>query len=383
MLSAVGALLLSSGCKLALDAPDYRVVESAELVDLYAKGSKSCAACLSSGACGRQFEACARFPGCFEFSRCLTEAASPATPSRCQLELDPTEELTRVQGPTKTCVDGCRECWKGEDFACVDNYDWPGNIPNTAVEITQTLLLSDFSSEITPLAGATVSFCSGTSSCDTVQAQTTDAEGTYRALLPIGTGPPYALNGFRGYRRVERSDLDVQWLHTNVPILVNRSETTRLLDHSLSQAVYELGALLHSCETRERQPTGAVVEEAVPALPDGVVGFQVFDCSHFGAAGAVVSIADSEGHHIVYLRSDTLEVAKQLRTCSYRPEQLGRQTLSSFEGAGAIFHLTRGRTYDIRVYVGASGALLAQDTITVPEQGLLLISLYPRWRQEQ
>jgi hypothetical protein len=288
------------------------------------------------------------------------------------------------------CFSGCTECWNGRDFACVDDYEWPGNPSSATVRVAQTLRLLDIERKpAVPLAGATVSFCSGTNQCSLAPPQVTDESGRYEVDLPILTGAPSGLSGFLGYRRVEKAELELQWLRTNMPILSSRSETTGLLDRGFSQALHGLSAIMAQCE-QHVQATGEQSEELPEAgLParqrDGIVVFQIFDCRGVGAGGVTVHVANAEGHRVEYLRPTTaelVEVATRAGRCDYDPGELGQETLASLEGAGALFFLERGRRYDIRAYLRESERIVAEDTITVPEQGLLLISLYPRWRQE-
>jgi hypothetical protein len=386
----LGALLLLVGCERLLDAPDYHVVSARELVANYAVGSEACAACLGAGECGRRFDACVELPGCAEFASCLVEESNPATSTRCAFEHMPSSQVLDSAARLNDCFSGCTACWDGRDFACVDGYEWPGNPPSATVRVAQTLRLLDIERKpAVPLANATVSFCSGTNQCSLAPPQVTDANGRYEVDLPILTGAPSGLSGFLGYRRVEKAELELQWLRTNVPILSSRSETTGLLDRGFSQALRGLAGIMAQCE-HHAQPAGELRDDpaktASPAaLRDGIVAFQVFDCRGVGAGGVTVRVANAEGHRVEYLRATTAElaeVATRVGRCDYDPGELGQETLASVEGAGALFFLERGRRYDIQAYLRGGDRIVAEDTITVPEQGLLLISLYPRWRQE-
>lgn len=282
--------------------------------------------------------------GCAEFAACTLENPSPASEAECIVRLSPTDEVRSTAHALSRCYAQCAsECGGGSDFACVNDYNYPGTLHDSSIHVTQTFwwVLAD-----KPLAGLDVSFCRpGTGCDDPIITVTTDATGTYQADVPIKTEPlPEA--GFRGYRLVhgETGRLPPHRLHTSRPLLVDHEESTGLASEELTQKILPMVGLKE---------------------PLSMLFLQIFDCRTVGAGGVFFEV-DGGQAQVYYVRG---------------PVEWGDgPTVAAQEGAAAAVDLAPGEYHEIRALT-ADGTIVATDRVYLPGDAMVLSSLYPTERK--
>ena len=349
--ATLGFTLLVAGstlaCEAMLGAPDYHVVSSdtETLVALYAAEAPkldACKRCLAGGDCGRAFRTCATQPECRAFSACTLVQPSPASQSKCVVELEPpataratTEELARCYA---ACVN---ECDAGNDFGCANAYSYPATPPRSTIRLSQTLsfLLAPNESA----AGLDVSICPPTMDCnEPLAVAVTDETGTYSADVPIET-TPISQAGFRGYRLVhgEAGRLYTHRLYQSHPAMIDQYDRTGIAGEALAEEVLRLLG---------------VGDEL------NLILLQILDCRIVGARGIYFEV-DGGKARVEYLQG--------LGLWGEGP------TLASQEGSAVALGVETGAHHEIRALT-EDGELIAVDTVYVAGDELVFSLLVPK-----
>jgi len=328
---------------------------SVRLSEAFPNWSRECSDCVQS-LCGQEVTRCAMEPGCTEFSTCRwarENAPSPAGEMLCTRDYAqsveaPSSALRELNNCWQvSCVNACQ---LGRRWECALNYTSPPPESDASVTVRQVLqwLGSD-----EPVTGAKVRFCdalTAPSDCASVQdaEAVTDCSGVARVELAIATDDR---PGWSGYRQVTLESSTVR-LQSNLSVPLSRY------------------ALQHVPNQLQTQGLTALFGGS---LALGNVVFQIFDCAHTGAEGAILEVVP-EGAEAG---------APNVGTVGYlRGQSLGARledgaTSAESDGGGAILNLPTDEWLRVTARVEATHAVIAQTRIRTYPGELLLLELHP------
>jgi hypothetical protein len=289
--------------------------------------------------------------GCAEFASCRwgrERAPSPAGELACTRDYDQSVEKPSALRDLAncwqaSCVDACQ---LGRLWECSGNY--VNAPPDRAARITVNQVLHWLNTN-EPVIGASVRFCEGLTALADCGFRAdgqaiTNCSGIAQVELPIPTDDR---PGWSGYRQVELEGTTVR-LQNNLAVTLSR---------------YSLQHVPHASQVRGL--TGLFGG----SLELGNVVFQVFDCAHTGAEGAVVEVQREGGTESVgmvgYLRGEALSVHLE-------PGATSAQN----DGGGAILNLPVNEWLWVTVRQG-SGTEIARTRIFTQPGELLLVELHP------
>jgi hypothetical protein len=315
--------------------------------------SDACAACLRGG-CANTLARCAADPACNNFVQCRWGPGgdvSPAGEQRCgamygqspEVAGSPTRSLSSCWA--NSCAEACR---LGNDWSCLDRFELPAPDSRSQVSIAQTLQVGFGDAG---LAGVLVHFCpmaTDPESCaSTYDAMAcTSTAGVARVALPISTDDR---PGWSGYRHAQRADLDVL-LQNNLPVLLDRF----MLQHVPSNADLSFLAPQFGSD-----------------LSLGNVIFQVFDCAHTGAEGAVVELVKASSEP----PGSVVRIGYQ--TSSSGTELGSGPTLAAASGGGTIQDFRADGVASLRVTLQETGQIIAQPDVRIIPGRVTLLEIHP------
>ncbi|MEO8183876.1 MAG: hypothetical protein ABI895_34055 [Deltaproteobacteria bacterium] len=328
---------------------------SVRLSQAFPNWSAECSDCVQAF-CGQEVTRCATEPGCTEFSTCRwarENAPSPASEMLCTRDYDqsveaPSSALRELNNCWQvSCVNACQ---LGRRWECSLNYTSPPPESDASVTVRQVLqwLGSD-----EPVTGAKVRFCDGLtppSECASFEdaEAVTDCGGVARVELAIATDDR---PGWSGYRQVTLESSTVR-LQSNLSVPLSRYA----LQHVPNQLQMQGLTVLFG-----------------GSLELGNVVFQIFDCAHTGAEGAILEVV-REG---AQAGAAPVGTVRYLRGQSQGARLEDGATSAESDGGGAILNLPTDEWLRVSARVEATNTVIAQTRIRTYPGELLLLEIHP------